>query len=1626
MAAGTKLGTAWIDVDANLSPFWRKLNAELSGVNTKSIGKSLGKSLADNLSVGDAIEKDLRRAGAQVARVADDTGQKIADGLLRGLKDAKTEINAFARDGSASLNAMRRVGADVTGSLEAPIKKIAKVNLFARDGAASFTSLGKAARGAGAEVTGSFDPASKALQRVDADITGAVEHVGKALRGVSSDATGGFDTAVRKINLFGRDGVASFSDVGNSARHGNAEIKALYAGITHSNISRALGGIGKAAITAGEDIEHGVKRGSDAVRNLSRASNSGGGGVGRSIGAIGDQLPGGVAAIGGLRIALALVVPALIAFGGASVAAASALVPLIGLAASAGSVLAAAAQGLGVLKLATTGIGAALKEQTTNQEQSGAAAATAAGQQRSAARAISGAQEGVRKALEGVTSAEDDLKDAQRDARVAQKGLNAVRAGARRALADMRTALTDAVLSEKDAVLGIKDAQQALAALATTASQHEISVAIQDVTEALHGQAAAALSLLHAQQDLNDLINKSAADANRQATAAAALARAQQNLAQVSADQNATFDERSHALALVADAQKAVNDANDAATVTELDKADALLAVTSAQDGIVDAQNRAIDSQKALSDLQNGPSDLDKQHAILDLAKAVQSLIETQRDAARQAKDLAAADKLGVEGSKDVVDAKAAIAEANKRVDDAEKSLQDAHRQVTQATTALSDAQLSANEALVKGTAATQNLNKAFDALPPAAQTFVRALIAMKPRLDELRQTAAQGFFPGATKGLQAAMGSFGAVNKVIGQTARVLGEAARKSGELVGSPAFGKDLETIGGRNAKVIDTLGEALRHVISALRNVLVAAGPLTQWLADVADKWALNAAEAAKAGRESGKLAKFFEKTRAICERLGSIIGHLTGGLIGIGKAGTKSGNDIWNSIDKAAARFEKWANSAKGQKDLHDFFTETKDLAAAIVPILGGVADAVAFLTLKAVPLSEILKVLGPYADEATVAFIGYKFATIGVAAVTKGATAAMIAYKFALRGTYTAFWLLEAAMATTLGPIALVVAGIAAAAAVFYLAYTKIGWFHKAVNAVFNFIKDHWPLLLAILTGPFGLAVYEIVKHWDAIKDAVSDGISAVLRALKDAGHSFIQAGKDIINQIVSGIKTAGGALASVGGWLKDRVTEFITGAKDGFVSVGGTIIGFIVDGLKGGLNLLIDFLNEVIEKINLIPGVDIDAIKHVKVKTDGKARGGAYARTGGVVSSPITLMGEEAPQYPEWVIPTNPAYRKRALALLMQAAQSIGLAKGGIYSQGDMEDLWARHGGGDKKIAGAVGMAESHGDPNAANGPYHGLWQIGPNGPFDPDQNAAAGVAKWRASGWAPWEAYTGPDGVGSDGPWRQFAGGGGGILSKIGGVIGGLLSKGANLILGKLPGVGKLPDWIKGAGSYVLEHAAKWIKDKVSGIIGLGGGGGTVNGGVTGSVKGAMELARSMGLSITSTTGGEHAENSWHYKGRAADVAGSPAQMGAFFNAALAKYGSHLLELFYDPLGAVKNGARIPAVGGHSDHVHIALAKGGVFGPHQGSFAQGGIVGGAYGAPATITAHGGEAVVPDGARLIGALNEHSAELRALRQAGISGVMASITDHVLRHGGDESHRRRMTAGNPAVTAIYT
>ncbi|HEY5924043.1 MAG TPA: hypothetical protein VIV11_20325 [Kofleriaceae bacterium] len=95
------------------------------------------------------------------------------------------------------------------------------------------------------------------------------------------------------------------------------------------------------------------------------------------------------------------------------------------------------------------------------------------------------------------------------------------------------------------------------------------------------------------------------------------------------------------------------------------------------------------------------------------------------------------------------------------------------------------------------------------------------------------------------------------------------------------------------------------------------------------------------------------------------------------------------------------------------------------------------------------------------------------------------------------------------------------------------------------------------------------------------------------------------------------------------------------------------------------------------------------------------------------------------------------------------------------------------------------------------------------------------------------------------------------------------------------------------------------------------------TAHGGYGPQLTHAMDRAQELGLRITSTTGGKHAPRSYHYQGRAVDVGGSASGLRQFYSE-MSK--TNPTELFYDPMGGMKNGRNIGAIGGHGNHVHVA----------------------------------------------------------------------------------------------------
>lgn len=238
---------------------------------------------------------------------------------------------------------------------------------------------------------------------------------------------------------------------------------------------------------------------------------------------------------------------------------------------------------------------------------------------------------------------------------------------------------------------------------------------------------------------------------------------------------------------------------------------------------------------------------------------------------------------------------------------------------------------------------------------------------------------------------------------------------------------------------------------------------------------------------------------------------------------------------------------------------------------------------------------------------------------------------------------------------------------------------------------VFDGLKTGIRGAVKIITG---LLTLNFDRAWDGVKDIFSGG-----------AHTAIGAVKLMTAPLLSAVhvldRALGGAFSNV--W-------------DGIV---GTARGFV---------------NRIIDVINVLPFVDIGHVggssKSAGSKQPGlnaplgnlgslpKPKSAQGAREGGLVTAPIVLMGEEAPEHPEWVIPLNPAYRERAVGLWAAAGHDLGIqgfARGGLLDAAKGTLLggpFGALGGAAGALAGATGAGDLVGKlPSNPGGPLSGMF---------------------------------------------------------------------------------------------------------------------------------------------------------------------------------------------------------------------------------------------------------------------------------------------------------------------------
>src|SRR5262245_4647841 len=249
----------------------------------------------------------------------------------------------------------------------------------------------------------------------------------------------------------------------------------------------------------------------------------------------------------------------------------------------------------------------------------------------------------------------------------------------------------------------------------------------------------------------------------------------------------------------------------------------------------------------------------------------------------------------------------------------------------------------------------------------------------------------------------------------------------------------------------------------------------------------------------------------------------------------------------------------------------------------------------------------------------------------------------------AATGVWTAAqWLLNAALSAN--PIGLVVIAIVALVAAIILAYKKVDWFRKGVNAafdavkkaalsVFNWLKANWPLLLGILAGPFGLAVALIVTHWGKVSAACRAALDTVKKLLGGFVGWIVDTATKIvapINKLVAAFKGLDDPVKTAVANIKAAINGLISWLS-GIVSKVGAEATKIANAIKAPLNAILKRWNSL---EFTVPKIKLPTVKVLGKKIGGGSFGGQtigfpdvpLLARGGVVSAPTLAVVGEGP----------------------------------------------------------------------------------------------------------------------------------------------------------------------------------------------------------------------------------------------------------------------------------------------------------------------------------------------------------------------------------------------------------
>ncbi|GAA0719841.1 hypothetical protein Drose_06135 [Dactylosporangium roseum] len=282
-------------------------------------------------------------------------------------------------------------------------------------------------------------------------------------------------------------------------------------------------------------------------------------------------------------------------------------------------------------------------------------------------------------------------------------------------------------------------------------------------------------------------------------------------------------------------AQQSLNDAREEERRSQQDVAFRL------RQNAIDQRRAAAEVEAATEAAAGGGGERTKDALDEALLRQEELRVAGERLAAEQHRNA----QTGVDRSERVVAAQDAIVKAQERVAAAERGVTEARQQaaaqarqsafaIAQAQQAVINAQRAAGAATVAaaatGGAAVDKLDESMRALPVSAQAFARVLFGLKPRLDELQETAADGILPGAQQSIETLLPYFGDLDAFVGDVAGTIGDLEVRAARTFTNPFWRQFFGYLAGEATPTLDKMYETSINVSEGFARVLLEFTPV----------------------------------------------------------------------------------------------------------------------------------------------------------------------------------------------------------------------------------------------------------------------------------------------------------------------------------------------------------------------------------------------------------------------------------------------------------------------------------------------------------------------------------------------------------------------------------------------------------------------------------------------------------------------------------------------------------------------------------------------------------------------------------------------------------------------------